>query len=89
MDIIDHIHVDIDSFLVHGPGPSFGLKLMLGPIDSDIDRSSKKKDSHLELYGEVCCRLTKQEMDECPCRKEPLNHQNTTYGQMGPVGKNA
>jgi hypothetical protein len=41
MDIIDHMPLDIDLLLDHGPGPFFALKQMLGLIDPDIDRSSK------------------------------------------------
>jgi hypothetical protein len=52
LDIIDHMPLDIDLILARGPGPFFGLKLMLGPIDPDIDRSSKRKDRSLMLYGE-------------------------------------
>jgi hypothetical protein len=80
MDIIDHMPLDIDLLLDRGPGPFFALKLMLGPIDPDIDRSSKRKDRSLTLYGETCTRLTKAEMDNCPCQTEPVNDRTTTPG---------
>jgi hypothetical protein len=80
MDIIDHMPLDIDLLLDRGPGPFFGLKLMLGPIDPDIDRSSKRKDRSFMLYGERCTRLTKAEMENCPCQTEPVNDRTTSPG---------
>ncbi|PVH90438.1 hypothetical protein DM02DRAFT_502344, partial [Periconia macrospinosa] len=65
MDIIDHMPLDIDRLLAHDPGPFFGLKLMLGSVDPDIDRSSKRKDRNFALYGENCTRLTMEEMEKC------------------------
>jgi hypothetical protein len=77
IDIIDYMSLDIDLLLACGPGPFFGLKLMLGPIDPDINRSSKRKNSSLMLYGEIRTRLTKGEMENCPYQTEPTNDQNT------------
>ena len=84
MDIIDHMPLDIDLLLAHSPGPFFGPKLMLGPIDPDIDRSSKRKDRSFMLYGERRTSLTKAEMEICPCQTEPVNDQATGSG-MEPV----
>jgi hypothetical protein len=78
MDIIDHMPLDIDRLLHCGPGPSFGPKLMLGSIDLDMDRSLKRKDKSLTLYGEECTRLTKEEMEKCPCQTEPMSDQTTS-----------
>ena len=77
MDIIDHMPLDIDRFLDRGPGPSFCLKLMLGSISADIDRSSKRKDKDHMLYGDGCTSVTKEEMEECPCQIEPRSGQST------------
>jgi len=78
MDIIDYMPLDIDRLLDCGPGPFFGPKLMLGSIDSDIDRSSKRKDRNLMLYGEKCTRLANEEMEKCPCQTEPMSDQTTS-----------
>jgi hypothetical protein len=80
MDIIDHMSLDIDRLLDCGPRPFFGLKLMLGSIDSDIDRSLKRKDRNLMLYGEKWSRLTSEEMEKCPCQTEPMNNQTQVLG---------
>ncbi|KAF2259803.1 hypothetical protein CC78DRAFT_548039 [Lojkania enalia] len=78
MDIIDHMPLDIDLLLNYGPGPFFGPKLMLGSIDPDTDRSSKRKDRSPMLYGEKCTRLTREEMEKCPCQTEPMSDQTTS-----------
>lgn len=78
MDIIDHMPLETDILLDRGPGPFFALKLMLGPIDPDIDRFSKRQNRSLTLYSETCTRLTKAEMDICPCQTEPINNRTTT-----------
>jgi hypothetical protein len=78
MDIIDHMPLDINLLLDRGPGPFFAQKLMLGPIDPDIDRSSKRKDTSLMLYGEMCTRLTKEEMENCSCQMDAVNDRNTS-----------
>ena len=78
MDIIDHMPLDIDRLLGRGPGSSFGLKLMLGSINPDIDRSSKRKDRNHMLYGDGCTSLTKEELEKCPCQTEPMSGQTTS-----------
>jgi hypothetical protein len=78
MDIIDHMPLDIDRLLDCGPGPFFGPKLMLGSISPDIDRSLKRKDGNLPLYGERCMSLTKGEMEKCPCQMQPMSDQTTS-----------
>ncbi|CAI6342342.1 unnamed protein product [Periconia digitata] len=78
MDIIDHMPLDIERLLSCGPGPFFGPKLMLGSINPDIDRFSKRKDTKSALYGEKCTKLTKEEMEECLCQMEPVSDQRTT-----------
>jgi hypothetical protein len=78
MDIIDYMPLDIDLLSDHSPWSFFGPKLMLGSIDLDIDRSLKRKDRTLALCGEKCTKLTKEEMEECPCQKEPVRDETTT-----------
>lgn len=76
MDIIDHMPVDIDQLLEKGPGPFFGLKLMLGSVDPDMDRSKKGK--NVALYGKKSTRLTKEEMERCDCQKQPIIAETVT-----------
>jgi hypothetical protein len=74
MDIIDHTPLDIDLLLTNGPGPFFGLKLMLGSVDPDTDRHPRKKDSSRVLYGENCTQLTKVEMENRPCQMTSVDN---------------
>ena len=64
--MINYIPLDIDLLLNRGPGPFFALKLILRPINLDINRSLKRKDRSLILYSETYTRLTKREIENYP-----------------------
>ena len=71
--------MDIEKLSSCGPSPFFAMKLLLGSIEADIDRPSKRKDSSLELYGEAYHQVTQEEMDECHCQKKQVDDQSTKH----------
>lgn len=69
MDIIDHLPVNVPKLEDEGFGPFSPQKLLLGSVDSQIDRNAKTKDRTREIYR--FGRPTKDFMDTCPCQLSP------------------
>ncbi|KAL0929592.1 uncharacterized protein CTRU02_215491 [Colletotrichum truncatum] len=70
-DIIDHLHLDCNALLTHGPGPFLGQKIMLGSIEPEIDRVPAGGSATQEFYGNGGFPVTKEHMEECFCQKKP------------------
>ncbi|KAH7120652.1 hypothetical protein EDB81DRAFT_914380 [Dactylonectria macrodidyma] len=71
MDITDHLHLNIRTLESMGLGPWFGPKAMLGSVDHDVDRASKKQAKSQALYGTRSSQVTMTEMERCVCRNSP------------------
>ncbi|KAK7422001.1 hypothetical protein QQZ08_009722 [Neonectria magnoliae] len=87
MDITDHLHHNVRMLESFGLGPWFGPKAMLGSVDHNVDRASKRQASNHGLYGTRPSQVTRMEIERCSCRNQPGGSQDIAMVQMDPVGK--
>ncbi|KPM45142.1 hypothetical protein AK830_g1314 [Neonectria ditissima] len=87
MDITDHLHLNVGTLDKLGPGPWFGPKAMLGSVDHDVDRATKRQAKNHALYSTKPYQVTTAEMETCVCRRQLADDQDISMGQMEPIGK--